>query len=182
MNNAEGTIDDRYLTWLYSQVGAVRNRNPSRSFWQLAKQLYRTPFYWFVPNDDNRVEDGRDLRLEFLGEEELDEKTHAWLELDCSMFEMLLALAKRAAYESSLNYVEWFWIFIRNLGIRHHYDATYEISIKEEIDEILTNLNQRDYAWDGTGGLFPLKNPNRDQREVEIWYQMQMYLHENEDI
>ena len=37
----------------------------------------------------------------------------------------------------------------------------------------------REYSDNGHGGLFPLKNPKKDQRKVEIWYQMTEYINEN---
>jgi hypothetical protein len=34
----------------------------------------------------------------------------------------------------------------------------------------------RTYEPNGVGGFFPLENPNEDQREVELWYQMSAYV------
>jgi hypothetical protein len=34
----------------------------------------------------------------------------------------------------------------------------------------------RTYDRRGHGGLFPLQRSNRDQRRVEIWYQLSEYL------
>ncbi len=50
-----------------------------------------------------------------------------------------------------------------------------------EIDDILERLIWRQYQEDGQGGFFPLAWPEQDQREVELWYQMNAYLAENED-
>lgn len=180
MSNKEGTLDDRYLEWLYRKIGAVSNRNPSRSFWLLAKQLYETPFFWFVPNDDNRAADGVDLRYEFLSGEEIDRETEMWLALNCSMLEMLIALARIASFESHGTALEWFWVFIRNLEIEHYTDELFEVSVSEEVTEALERINRRTYAKDGTGGLFPLRDAQTDQRKVELWYQMASYLLEGE--
>lgn len=62
----DGPLDEQYLKWLYRQVASSKYRNPARTYWSLLRQLYTTEFVWTVPNDDNRVEDGRDLRYEFL--------------------------------------------------------------------------------------------------------------------
>jgi hypothetical protein len=35
---------------------------------------------------------------------------------------------------------------------------------------------------DGSGGLFPLKNPQQNQRTTEIWYQMNAWLMENSNV
>jgi len=58
-------LDDLYLTWLYSQIGSIKLKQPSRTYWSLFRQLYTKEFVWIIPNDDNRIEDGRDLRFKF---------------------------------------------------------------------------------------------------------------------
>jgi len=45
--------------------------------------------------------------------------------------------------------------------------------------ECVKNMLARDYDADGNGGLFPLKNPKKDQRRIEIYYQMNAYVLEN---
>lgn len=178
--NENGTLDDRYLEWLYGLVGAVSNRNPDRSYWNLAKQLYTKPFTWFVANDDNRAEDGRDLRYEFLADQELD-RDRDWLELDCSIFEMLIALSRRMAFEADGDALEWFWRFIQNLDIYNYTDSNYNIQARDEIEYALDRLVNRSYSPDGRGGLFPLRRSTQDQRKVELWYQMASYVMEREE-
>lgn len=182
MTNGRGTLDDHYLEWLYSQFAPVKVRNPSRTYWKLAKQMYTKPFYWFVPNDDNRVADGKDLRIEFLETTGyiLDDPYQLWLELDCSMLEMLIALARRVSFESEEDPVAWFWRLVTNLELERYSDDIYEIAVSEEVEEALDRINQRTYSSDGVGGLFPLRNPTQDQRTVELWYQMSSYLLEGE--
>lgn len=176
--DAHGTLDDVYLEWLYGQIGSVRNRNPERSYWNLARQLYTKEFTWFVPNDDNRVEDGKDLRLEFIDQVDLSDVyvDPNWSDLGCSMFEMLIALARMAAFESDGRTFEWFWRFIHNLELDRYTDDLWEISIQEEVEEALDRVIDRSYSADGTGGLFPLRNAEHDQRKVELWYQMSAYI------
>ena len=40
------------------------------------------------------------------------------------------------------------------------------------VDEILDRFMDHDYAPDGKGGLFTIRNPRFDMRSMEIWYQM----------
>ena len=68
MTSDDRTLDARYLDWLYKNIGPLQNRNPARSYWQLAVALYQKEFTWFVSNDDNRMEDGKELREEFLAD------------------------------------------------------------------------------------------------------------------
>ena len=177
-----GTLDDLYLEWLYSKIGTLRNRNPNKSYWNLSKQLYQKPFRWIVPNDDNRGEDGRDLRYDFadsLGINRLDEE---WMSLDCSVLEMLIALSERAAFESYGECGDWFRKFLENLGILQYTDSNYDEDAALDIDVAIERLLNREYERNGRGGLFPLIRARRDQRKVEIWYQMSSYLLEDDHI
>lgn len=166
--------DEAYLRWLYRQVAQVRLRNPSRTYWSLLRHLYVTEFVWFVPNDDNRVEDGKELRYEFIEEEGLTHVSEEWLTMGCSMLEMLIGLSRRLAYESQGQPRAWFWHLLNNLEI----DTVTDEGLYPEGDvtEVLNTVIFRTYAADGKGGLFPLKEAQQDQTRVEIWYQMAAYL------
>ena len=167
------TLDDLYLTWLYSQVGDVKVRNKSRTYWDLLRQMYNTPFVWLIPNDDNRVQDGLDLRYEWIMEIGIT-PDREWMEEDCSFLEILIALSRRLAFEGEGHPPTWFWHLIANLGLQECTDRSkYN---QEEVNEVLETVIQRTYAPNGRGGLFPLRYPKHDQREVELWYQMNEYL------
>ncbi len=172
----DGTADDRYFEWLYSHIGPVNYNNPRHSYWSLAKQLYTKKFRWFVRNDENRAEDGVQLREEFIerwGHEGLDPN---WMSLECSLFEMLVALSERLAFESYGEVGDWFWKLMENLGLNRYTDNLYNPSVAQDINETLDRVLDRDYGFDGAGGLFPLREAARDQRRVEIWYQKEAYL------
>ena len=142
------------------------------------RQLYVKEFVWLIPNDDNRAEDGKELRYEFINEQGIDEVDQAWLDLGCSVLEMMIALARRAAFESDDEVVEWFWRFIFNLGLNNHTDIEYNSATEREVDNVLDTVIFRTYDADGLGGLFPLTHPRQDQRKVELWYQLAAYLSE----
>lgn len=163
-----------YLSWLYKQVIPRRLRAPRKTFHNLLGQLHEKEFVWFVANDDNRVEDGRDLRKEFVQETGYDVDP-AWLDLGCSFLEMLIGLSRRLAFEMEGEPVEWFWELISNLQLSECNDLPNQFS-RDDVDEIMDAVIWRTYAHDGRGGLFPLRYPTRDQREVEIWYQLNAYL------
>lgn len=150
----------------------------------LLRRLHEIDFYSLVPNDDNRGEDGIVLRDTYLDHNrggfnpEMNDKP-------CSVLEMLIGLSYRLEFETAQSRWEktpktWFWILIENLGLdfrscRHISRAAYA----EKIDEVVHNLLERHYKGNGEGGLFPLKHPKKDQRRVEIWYQMSAYIIEN---
>lgn len=165
-------IDERYLAWLYSKV-ELPGMPP---FWKLLDQLFKTPFLWSVPNDDNRASDGLDLRTKFMFHHRMHELPEDWASLDCSMLEMLIALSERMSFNIDIDMPECFWHILGNLGLG---DSTDDDPIDSEtIEDILDRVNGRAYDYNGSGGLFPIQEPLRDQREVEILYQMYRYIQE----
>lgn len=174
----ESLLDEQYLTWLYSKVANVKTRARAKTYWSLLKQLYSKEFVWFVPNDDNRVQDGKDLRLEFLEECNVRDADQEWLDLGCSILELIIALSRGLAFEAGGSARVWFWELIDNIEMTEYTDAIYNLGhYRELIDERLDRLIWRTYAYDGNfGGLFPLKHPQEDQRDVELWYQLCAYV------
>lgn len=168
--------DDLYLRWLYRQVASVRFKDPSRTYWSLLRHLYQTEFVWFIPNDDNRVEDGRALRQEFLYDSGIDADhiNQNWLDLGCSMLEMLVALSRRLSFDTDGEARAWFWHLLKNIGLDEITDDV--IFVETNVDEIVDRVIWRLYEPNGVGGLFPLKDPQTDQTKVELWYQVAAYL------
>lgn len=174
------TLDELYLTWLYSLVGDVESKRPSRTYWSLLSQLFCKEFVWLVPNDDNRLEDGRDLRYEFRDTYEIEEIDPDWMSLGCSFLELLIGLSRRLSFEAEGEPRVWFWHLLEVLDLYQYNDNNYNKGlIYERIEDILDTVIWRTYDRDGKGGLFPLRNPEKDQRHVEIWYQMNAYLIEH---
>lgn len=167
-------LDESYFKWLYSHVANPRSRSKQRTYWDLLRAQYTTEFIWLIPNDDNRVEDGRVLRVEFLDGAEPDP---LWFHLPCSFLEMAIALSRRLAFEGGGTTSEWFWQLMKNLSLEGCTDASE--SSPDYITHVLNTVIWRTYKRSGEGGLFPLAIPLRDQRTVELWYQMQSYLLEN---
>jgi hypothetical protein len=89
-------------------------------------------------------------------------------------------LANRLSFETDIDPTIWFWELLNNLGLSEYANLDRIRSSIKEINSILSTLNKREYEEDGYGGLFPLRNPGKDQRKVEIWYQMSAYLLEND--
>lgn len=172
-------LDEQYFEWLYSQVGSVKLRTKSKTFWSLLRQLYSKEFVWLIPNDDNRVEDGKDLRREFLVQYEIDEIDPVWMGLGCSMLEMLISLSRRLAFEVDGDPRDWFWHMLDTLDLERYCDKQYDMhyeSVTQIVDETIDQVIWRTYSPTGRGGLFPLRHAGKDQRDVEIWYQLSSYL------
>lgn len=183
MEKRRKTLRESYFDWLYKQIDGHR-----RSYIKLCRILYDKKFRWSVALDDNRCEDGLDLRRQFAdGMDETHLEVQYFLKGDCTVFEMMVALAIRMNDQIyDLNSQEnktpkLFQELLGNLGMLHFYDALH-LSVTDEvrIDQILEILMDRTYGRDGSGSLFPLKRrPPKDMSRVEIWYQMMAYLNEN---
>ena len=172
-------IESTYFNWLCAKVMRSENPTPSLTYWNLLRELHRTEFIWIIVGDENRADDGLDLRPEFLAEARLV-AGQAWLRQNCSVLEMLIAFARKAEFQTDIALSNWFWVFIENLGLLEFNDAI-PLNV-EAIEYILEQFIWRTYKFDGTGGMFPLQDPSSDQTEVEIWYQFSEYLLEKERV
>lgn len=171
-------LDELYLEWLYSQVAGIDESSRFRTYWSLFRKLYTTEFIWFVANDDNRVEDGKDLRKEFEQDHIQGQIDQSWMELGCSFLEMMIALSRRLEFETGRPSDEWFWHILGNLGLSGINDAIR--FPEEDIEDILNVVIWRTYDIDGNGGMFPLRRGRKDLRKAELWYQANAYILENE--
>lgn len=169
--------DEAYFKWLYKRTGAYSSGSKTRTHWNLMRQLFTKEFVWIIPNDDNRVEDAKDLRFRFLEDRGVYELDPDWLMLGSSMLEIILSLADRMTFEADRTPREWFWEILNNIGIDSYTDDTSAFAI---IDDACDRVIWRTYEPDGNGGFFPLKDPAEDQRDVEIWYQLCAYLLERD--
>lgn len=167
-------LDELYFIWLYRQVADARIKTLTHTYWRMLRLLFTKEFVWFVPNDDNRVEDGKDLRAEFVADQELNDADPGWLNLGCSMFELIIGLSRRLAFECEGEPRDWFWHLVENLDLHKFNDS--EDTPEEYINEKLDQVIWRTYSYSGHGGLFPLEGPCEDQRGVEIWYQLSAYV------
>lgn len=180
----EFIVGQDYFNWLCELVHIDQIE---RTYWLLAKDLHRKAFIALIDRDENRASDGLELREEYSREINYD----GYLDMDreCSVFEMLVALARRMDFETSdpndpydtrdsTSY--WFWEMIENLGLIEFDDNSYvELEGQTYVDWILDGFIHRQYGADGRGGIFPLREVCEDQRDVEIWYQMSAYLMEH---
>lgn len=174
----EEPIENLYFNWLYSKVASVDVPTPSLTYIRLFRILHTTEFVWLVSGDDNRVEDGLELRLEFQREACMQADDPYWESMGCSVLEMLIALSRRAEWDTEISARDWFWIFLQNLRLNEFSDAREEF--EQTVDDVLYRFVWRTYRRNGHGGIFPLSRPDVDQRKVEIWGQFCTYLVDQE--
>ncbi|HPT61019.1 MAG TPA: hypothetical protein PLN81_05410 [Bacillota bacterium] len=166
----DASLDQLYFDWLYAKVH-LKNA-PYLSYLDLLRALHDTEFVWLLSGDDNRVADGLDLRDDFALESGLSVDC-SWFDYGCSVLEMMVAFSRIANFETDIPASDWFWVFITNLGLGDCHD---DIFAKHKVAPILEKFIWRTYEYNGSGGMFPLKDPHDDQRKVEIWYQFCEYL------
>ena len=171
----ESAIDEQYLTWLYSQVAPVNRRRGPRTYWGLLRQMHDTIFVAIVARDENRIADAKDLREVFLAEEGVPGDLE-WSRSPGTMLELLIALAKHLSFETEDPVDICFWEMVESIGLDRFNDHAYDTRTQEFIAEALERVIYRTYEPNGHGGLFPLKDHQRDQRTIELWYQLNAYL------
>lgn len=160
-----------YFRWL---VSFVRSEYQGKSYWNMLYQLFHTPYIFELEMDANRANDGLDLRRRF------EDETGFAMDFNwpCSVLEMTVALALRI--ETDIMYIPnkgdrtyiWFWTMIENLDLLRMSDDCYDEVV---VRAIIFNFLNRMYEPDGKGGLFYVPGHN-DMKDMEIWYQMNMYL------
>lgn len=186
VRNRDFDINQDYFEWLCELIHADQG---DKSWWILMKDLHNKKFYSLIPHDENRAFDGLELREDYL--RELWYPKYYEIDGECSVLEMLIGLARRIDYETVDPYTDdqddktvyWFWEMIDNLGLLMFDDESYvEYGGMYQVNKILKNFVERRYSRNGKGGLFPLNHSGKDQRRVEIWYQMSAYLNEREAV
>ena len=175
-------VKDQYFKWIFERMCKDRFA-PEISFRRLFEHLHKTRFRYTIPRDRNRADDGEDLRYKFAltcAEDpyEIDEIVDI-LDRPCTVLEMMVALAIRAE-ETIMDdpglgdrTAQWFWTMLCNLGLGAQQDEYFD---RELVIDILERFMDREYEPDGKGGLFVIRNCDRDLRKVEIWYQLCWYL------
>lgn len=164
-------IENLYFDWLCAKV----KTDVTAGYLELFRIMHSHEFIAINGSDENRIEDAREFRELFLMEFQLDGTS--WLGENCSVFEILIAFSERAAFQIPISPKDWFWQFVSNLGLENYSRASFKD--RDDIHDILNRFVMREYKPNGDGGLFPLRRPKHDQREVEIWYQFCEYVEDN---
>lgn len=177
---------DEYFIWLMDLVNA-----DTEIYSELLYVLYDTDFTWCLELDDGRASDGLKLRDEYAESMNGMGFDASWvliMEKPCSVLEMLIALARRMDDMLIEDYMApripiWFWEMVRNLGLKKYMNAVLLNNMSDDyyydIQEILSRWLNREFEPDGSGSIFPLKNPYCDQRDKTIVYQLNAYVLEN---
>jgi hypothetical protein len=166
-----------YFRWLCSHIQIPDN---GRTYDGMLEIMYHKEFVWVIGNDENRIEDGRDLRRFYLDSlHEKEGRDYESLHIDpVSFLEVLIGLSARIAFMVDGDSREWAWKLIENLRLHRLSDQLTERDA-DKIHDVLDTVIWRTYEINGWGGFFPLTLSDEDQTKVEIWYQMAAYVEEN---
>lgn len=173
----QNELEKRYFDWMYR---LVIPESQDISYRRLLTYLNSVTFYPLLSMDENRVQDGEDLRYHFGYEHRyLSSEIGALLDhRPCSVLEMMVALAvrmengmKNPTYGDRTHH--WFCEMLTSLGLRDMTDENFD---RVKASRIIRNFLERKYAANGKGGLFTVPSETRDMRNAEIWYQMNWYL------
>lgn len=171
---------EEFFEWIYQKVDGKGRRT-------VLEILYETEFYALIPQDNNRIQDGVSARYKFakdvgIPELVIDEKFDS---STCSVLEMMYGLAIRIedTIMSDKDFGDrtniWFWMMIKSLGLYWMEDSRINCDLerqKEVIKHVVEGFLNRGYESNGAGGLFTVNDTSKDMRDIEIWYQMCMFL------
>lgn len=164
--------DESYFQWLEDMIQGDLVLD-----WEIHQHYFYSP----IRMDENRDSDGLYLRQTYFdttGRQAHDDSPHA------SVFEVLVALALRCEENSGYirNADQWYWMFIDNMGLSYFIGRNMD-EYADAIDNHIRVTLNHEYDYNGEhGGLFPMKEPPCDLRTIELWYQMQYWITEDQDM
>lgn len=172
--------EEQYYKWLIDKVCYDVYDSYDGIYSWLLQRLYEIPYSYTNALDENRAHDGVSLRHRYCYENDIrDSNLGMFLYSDCSVLEMMIALAIRCeeTIMSDPDYGDrtglWFWSMISNIGLDSQTDDEFSQTF---VDEKIDILLKAEYERDGWGGLFYVRNSPVDLRSMDIWYQMNYYL------
>ena len=173
-----GCLRDRYFQWICQ----IAMNGEAENHQRLLRFLFNKDYRYIHPRDENRESDGIDLRYRFgyVSDAPLYQITNELDNRPCSVLEMMVALALRCEenimrdFEIGDRTFEWFKDMLYSLNL--YYDDQH--FNESRADVVIDLFLDRHYAPDGNGGLFHLRHPYEDLRQVETWCQAMWWIDE----
>ena len=170
-------IINGYFEWLCGLICGYRY-SKQISYDKLLMRLHRIEFTYVIPMDKDRAMDGINLRWRYAWEHGFN-RVPACLDGPCSVLEMMVSLSlyceENIMDDPNIGNRtgQWFWEMIVNLGLGAMTDSRFN---KKFVDETINKFLNRDYDPDGKGGLFTIRDCDRDVRDLDIQHQLCRYL------
>lgn len=162
---AERWDEEEYIDWLDWRLGLEKRIDRG-----ILRHLNNIEFVWILDNDRRRAMDGTALRAKY---PEFPKMPNILKNRPCSVLEMLAALAIRMDEE---------WIGVPNKTTAYQPFRSMIVNLdlhkQKTFYQHVVDWMYRRFGYDGKGSIFPLENPDCDQREIEIWSQMMRYISE----
>lgn len=181
------TID--YLCWLMNQC-QLEAEGPA-GYLKLCEVLQDIYFVSLIEFDENRIEEGKELREEWADTDGGDiYELEGLIPYTCTALELILVMARRMCFEMSDSQYEagigkWVMELLENAGLATFRNDIFEIDPEgstQKIKMILHDIIYRRYMPNGSGSFFPSDGYKGDVRQDELLVQMNNYLAENYDI
>lgn len=176
----DNDIKNQYYNFLIELV--LPNEIERCNYSELLKALYFYEYNPSIDRDENRRKDAYELRNVFANKYNFPISYIKYdLNEPCTMLEMMVALANRI--EDTIMYDPeygnridiWFKEMLNSMLLLNQTNDSIDFDwIYYRID----SFNKRNYETNGQGSLFTINDPNIDMRDLEIWYQMQLYVSE----
>ena len=170
-------IEDGYVAWLKNQA-----MGQDRSYDELLDFLYEKTYFFTLRMDENRAEDGIELRYIYEMENGIDDESGLDPGRDCSMLEMMVGLARRCENQIMVDMEEgaqperWFMVMLTNLGLLDFVNEEFDV---RKVNDIIERFLSHRYSYFGEGSLFYVRYPRNDMRKTDLWYQAMWYFTEN---
>jgi len=151
---------DTYYNFLLSLIGDCPDC-------ELLRYLFEVDYIWTIPLDENRAQDGIDLRCLYINLTKLN--IDIFGDKPCSMLEMLIAFANRIENDfmgsaEGNNVPRWFYQMLVSLGISDDM-KTFN---RARVDHALVRF------FNHQRGLFDV--PGIDISKMQLWDQLNAWL------
>lgn len=171
-------VQNDYFEWMFDLVceGRFADTNTYR---KLLSYLHNIEFRYHIQNDSDRAYDGVHLRHRYALLSDDYDYIRDCLEGPCTVLEMMVALAIRCEESIMVDPQvgdrtgQWFWKMVVNLGLGSMTDNRFD---RAYVTDVIISFLNREYEPNGRGGLFTIRNCDRDFRKMPIWSQMMLYL------
>ena len=168
--------------WLANKVAT----SDSNNYIFLLGELNKIEYYFIDPMDQSRVTDALSLRQQFVNETGHNDICEV-MPGSCTALELLVSLSERADYTLYITNeghrtAQFFWLFIKNLGLQCLTDDTWTFEASNFIRVTINKWFDRRFCANGYGSPWPIPNSRADLTTVPFWDAMQWYLADNEEV
>jgi hypothetical protein len=161
-----------YSDWLKDQI--KDHVHDIKNFNKLLDNLDLINYRWRFVMDENRALSGENLRKEYsyISGVFLDDVREG----PASVFEVLVGVARNMAEQTEIETGDMFWLMMRNLGLDKLTDDVYNWRV---VERVINPWLDGEFSPNGKGSPFPLKDYEADATHLDLYSQMNIYIHEN---